>query len=356
MYWQRSPSKYPPLRKRSPLAATSLLILALGIAGQACAQESRAAAIDRDIATLTQQIASKQQQIATLRTRPSPEQLELNNARAKLAEAQAAHKAKASAETESKAKNAEFKLKLAEIKYDKAHPDVSALVDAVEQLQSQLAAKQREAKEPAEPRETAAKPVERPQQQKAADQAKQRQQEQELARSRQETESQQKEIERLKAALAAKEAAAAPVPAPAKAAPAPVEPVAAAPEPAAKASAGGGALKLITGQEVAQEQQQLTQRLNAPGPDRGANDALYLKRPNVKATNKDKVILRALGKEQYRGQAQVEAGQYQISVGFHQWPVEFSAGEAGQTTFVYDHSDPAKPRLFIYNSALEAAK
>jgi hypothetical protein len=96
-------------------------------------------------------------------------------------------------------------------------------------------------------------------------------------------------------------------------------------------------MKLITAQEVAQEQQQLSQRLTAPGPERGANDALYLKRPNVKATNKDKVILRALGKEQYRGQAQVEAGEYQISVGFHQWPVQFSAGEAGTTTFLYDH-------------------
>jgi myosin heavy subunit len=355
MYWQRSPLKCPSL------GAASLLVLAISIGGHAFAQENRAATIDRDIATLTQQIASKRQQIATLRTRPSAEQAELNGARAKLAEAQAALKANASAENESRAKNAEFKVKLAEIKYDKAHPDVSALVDEVEQLQSQLATRQREAKEPMEPREAVAKPPAT--QPKASDnQAKQRQQEQELARSRQETEAQQKEIDRLKAALAAKEAkeavAASPAPAPTPPAPARTATAPADPAPiaASATSAGGGALKLITAQEVAQEQQQLSQRLTAPGPERGANDALYLKRPNVKATNKDKVILRALGKEQYRGQAQVEAGQYNISIGFNQWPVEFGAGEAGQTTFLYDHSDPAKPRLFIYNSGLEAGK
>lgn len=378
MYWQRSPlqrsllsqhsllqpscgsSQHPKHIQQSPtgrsrLGVASALVLALCIGGQVCAQETRAAAIDRDIATLTQQIASKQQQIATLRNRPSAEQAELNNARAKLAEAQAAFKAKGSAENESRAKNAEFKVKLAEIKYDKTHPDVSALVDDVELLQSQLAGKQREAKEPVE-RESTAKPAERPQQKPADNQAKQRQQEQELARSRQETEAQQKEIERLKAALAAKEAtatAAAPA-TPAKApVAAPVEPATPAP---AKSSAGGGVLKLISAEEVAQEQQQLAQRLAAPGPARDTNDALYLKRPNVAVTNKDKVILRALGKEQYRGQTQVEAGQYQISVGFHQWPMEFSASEAGQTTFLYDHSDPQKPRLFIYNSALDAGK
>jgi hypothetical protein len=115
-------------------------------------------------------------------------------------------------------------------------------------------------------------------------------------------------------------------------------------------------MKLISAEEVAQEQQQLARRLSGAGPTRYTNDALYLKRPNVAATNKDKVILRGLGREQYRGQAQVEAGQYQISVGFNQWPVEFSANEAGQITFLYDHSDPAKPRLFIYSSALDAGK
>jgi len=83
---------------------------------------------------------------------------------------------------------------------------------------------------------------------------------------------------------------------------------------------------------------------------------MYLKRPDTKVTNKDKIVMRALGKEQYRGQALVEAGQYQASVGFNQWPVEITAGEQGQTVFLYDNSDPKKPRLLIYNSALEGGK
>jgi hypothetical protein len=112
----------------------------------------------------------------------------------------------------------------------------------------------------------------------------------------------------------------------------------------------------MTQQEVLHELQQLEQRLAGTGSDRGINDAMYLKRPDTKVTNKDKVIMRALGKEQYRGQTQVEAGQYQASVGFNQWPIEFTAGEAGQTVFLYDNSDPKKPRLLIYNAGLESGK
>lgn len=347
------------------LGAAGLLAFSLAIGSSAWAQEARPApaVIERDIATLNQQIASKQQQIATLRNRPSPEQSELNNAQKRLAEARTAFQANGSAENESRAKNAEFKLKLAEIKYNKAHPDVDVLVDEVEQLQSQLAVRQREAKEPRETKAipetgTAPKAADtqasqaKARQQEQRQQELQRQQEQELARSRQEAEAQQKEIDRLKAALAAKETKETAVHAAPAAAAKPVEQIAA----TKPAVIGGGAMKLISSQEVAQELQQLAQRLTAPGPDRGANDALYLKRPDTKVTNKDKVILRALGKEQYRGQAQVDAGNYQISVGFNQWPLEFNATEAGQTTFLYDNSDAQKPRLLIYSSSLETAK
>lgn len=359
MYW-------PNIGSRQSLGAASFLALTLILTSHAAsAQDTRGGAIERDIATLNQQIATKQQQIATLRGRPSAETTELNTAQQKLAEARAAYKANASADNESKAKNAEFKVKLAEIKYNKAHPDVNTLVDEVEQLQSQLASKQREAKEareaPARPAaDVAEKPQPKPVDNQAAkrQQEQQRQQEQELARSKQESEAQQKEIERLKAALAAKEAkekeVAAPAPTAKAAAPAPISTPA---KPAAATNtAGGGAMKLITAQEVTQELQRLEQRLAGPGPARGANDAMYLRHPDTKATNKDKVILRALGKEQYKGQTTVEAGQYLISAGFNQWPVEFSASEAGPITFVYDNSDPQKARMFIYSSGLEGSK
>ncbi len=358
------------------IGSATLLALTIACSTGALAQEARSPLnIERDIATLNQQIVAKQQQVNTLRDRPSPEQSELNAVQRTLNQARAAYQANASADNEGKAHNAEFKVKLVEIKYNKAHADVNALVDDIDKLKSQLASKQREAKEATKQIAEQQKANERQQQQKASDeQAKHRQQEQELQRTKQEAEAQQKEIQRLKAELAAK---AAPPAAPVKpievAKPAPTAAVSsatpsastnsttAAPSPAAPASAAAtgasiGIIRLQDQQQVAHELQQLEQRVAGVVGDRGANESLYLKRPDVKTTNKDRIALLALGKGQYRGKGTIDSGHYQATIGFFQAPVEFAAGDQGLTIFLYDNSDPKKPRLIIYSSALEVKK
>jgi hypothetical protein len=85
----------------------------------------------------------------------------------------------------------------------------------------------------------------------------------------------------------------------------------------------------------------------------GINDVLYIRSPNRKATNKDKVTLKALGQEQYRGETEVEPGRYDLVIGLNKWPFEFAAGDQGTFVFLYDNSNPQKPQLLLYNRALE---
>jgi len=322
-------------------------------------------ALEKEIATLNQQISGKQQQITSLRNRPSPEQAELAAAQKALNDAKAQLKTEPSPDNEGKVRNTQFKLKLAEIKYDKAHGDVEALSDEVDRLKQQVAAKQQQIKELARQGNDQADQ----QQQKLADErAKRQQQEQELARTRQEADAAQKEIERLKAALAAKETAeakaavakaAAPAPAPTPVvAPSPVPVAAAAPAPKAVAAAvtDSAMTKLTSQQQVLTELQAMAQRAAAGGSGRGTNRVLYLKQPGTTASNKDKVGLRAIGNEQYRGTFNVKPGNYEAVVGFNNWPVQFAADEEGENVFLLDYSDEKAPHLKIYNSRLEGGK
>lgn len=327
------------------LLATAAVWSTLGIA-QTTKSDGKAL-LEREQAVLSQQIAAKQQQIATLRERPSPEQAELAEALKTLNDARAAHKAKGNADTEAKLKNAEFKYTLAERKFNKANADIDTLNNELEQLRQQLAATRQQARSaPSGEAQNAAAGQQRLAEERA------RRQEQELQRTRQEAESQQREIERLKALLAAKEAAAKTAPAQpaAAAAPAPV------PAPAANAAAASEGLhKLSSRQEVVQSLQQLEQRLSglslrARG---GVNEVLYLKPKNRTATNKDRITLRALGLEQYRGEAQIEPGSYELVLGFKRWPLQFGDAERGTFVFLYDNSDAQKPQLVLYDSALE---
>jgi DNA polymerase III gamma/tau subunit len=342
------------------------LTATLGSSGYAQDVRSQQAAIEKEITALNQQITGKQQQMNMLRSRPSPEQAEVASAQRALNDARAQLKAEPSTDNEGKVRNAEFKLKLAERSYNKAHADVEALTEDVNRLKQQVAAKQQQIKDLARQNTEAADN----QQQKIADKR-----EQELARAKQEAESAQKEIERLKAALAAKETAEAKA-APAKAAPAPtpapVAPVkAAAPAPVAAAvpatpaptpatapaapTATGGVIKLSSQQQVLGELQTLAQRAQG-GAGRGANYVLYLKKPGASATNKDKVGLRAIGNDQYRGTFIVKPGEYEAVIGFNKWPVHFAADEDGENVFLLDYSDEKKPRLVIYSSRLEGGK
>lgn len=330
--------------------------------GYADDTRSQQAALEKEITTLNQQISAKQQQINNLRNRPSPEQVELATVQKILSDARAQLKAEPSSDNESKVRNAEFKLKLAEIKYDKSHADVEALSDDVDRLKQQVSSKQQQIKDLARASNDQAE-----QQQKLVDERAKRQ-DQELARSKQEAEAAQKEIERLKAALAAKEnaEAKAAAAAPAKAAPAPAPvavpaptPVAAAPATkpvSAEVPAGTGLAKLTSQQQVLTELQAMAQRAANAGSAKGSNRVLYLKQPGSAATNKDKVGLRAIGNEQYRGTFNVKPGNYEAVVGFTTWPVQFSADEDGENVFLLDYSDEKKPRLIVYDSKLEGGK
>lgn len=342
------------------------LMAVVSVLGSTCfAQDLRTqqTAIEKDIATLNQQISSKQQQVNALRNRPSPEQAELAAAQKTLNDARTELKAKPGSESEGKVRNAEFKLKLAQIKYDKAHGDVEALNDEIDKLKQQIAGKQQQIKDLG--KQATEQQADAQQQKVADDRAKRQQQEQELARSKQEAESARKEIERLKAALAVKEtaeakallaspaAAAAPVavaaPAAAKAEIAPAKPAATAPA----ASATADLIKLDSQQAVLHALQETAQRTAGADTRHTINQSLYVKSPNVAATNKDKITLKGLGNNQYRGNGRIAAGQYEASLGFNRWPVTFSASEAGELVFLLDYSDEKNPRLTIYNSALE---
>ncbi|HEY3698454.1 MAG TPA: hypothetical protein VGK97_03925 [Spongiibacteraceae bacterium] len=338
-------------------------IVTLSTASSAQDAHNQQNGLEKDISALNQQIAAKQQQITALRNKPSPEQAELVAAQKVLNDARVELKKNPGAENEGKARNAEFKLKLAQLKFDKSNGDIETLNDDIDKLKQQASAKQQQIKELSRQASDQAADV---QQQKLADErAKRQQQEQELARTKQEAESAQKEIERLKAALAAKEAveakaaAAVPtakvveIPQPAEVAKAEAPRATPAAASAATTSANGIS-KLNSQDQVLRELQAMAQRVAQAG--RGGdttNLVLYMKQPGATATNKDKITLRALGNNQYRGNAKIEPGQYEATMGFNRWPVEFAGNEGGETVFLCDNSDAKKPRLLIYNSALE---
>lgn len=342
------------------------VITVAGMLGSAAfAQDARAqqTAIEKDIATLNQQIAGKQQQINALRNRPSPEQAEVAAAQKALADARAELKANPGSDAEGRVRNAEFKLKLAQIKLDKSNGDIETLSDDIDRLKQQIASRQQQLKEAASKADEAADSA--AQQKQAEERARRQQRDQELARAKQEAEAARKEIERLKAALATKETAeekatptaavAAPAPAPA---PAPVPAATAAiaksgPAATPAAAAGSGLVRLASQQQVLHALQEVSQRTADADTRRAINQSLYVKAPNSTATNKDKITLRGLGNNQYRGSSTVAAGQYEVVLGFNRWPLTVAAGEAGEQVFLLDYSDEKKPRLVMYNSALE---
>lgn len=322
--------------------------------------------LQREQAALHQQIAAKQKQIDALRNRPSPEQAELADAQREVDAARTAYKTTPNPDNEAKLKNAEFKYTLAERKFAKSHSEIDTLKADIDKLNAQIAAKQQQAQAVAQratAEQAAARAKQQQQQQKLAEERTKRlQQQQELDRARQETEAQQREIARLKAMLAAKEAAAA---AAAKAAPAPAPaPSLAKAQPAAMPAAnaasssdvnGPGAHQLTSQQQVVKALQAVEKHLaDLSVRERGGiNDILYIRNPNRKATNKDKVTLKALGKEQYRGEAEVEPGNYDLVIGFNKWPHKFGGDDRGTFVFLYDNSNPQKPRLLFYKQTLE---
>lgn len=320
--------------------------------------------LEREQTALTQQVSVKQKQIEVLRSRPSPEQSELAEARRAVDTARAAYKADNSATNEAMLKNAEFKATLAERKYDKANSDVAALRADAENLKQQIANKQRQLKslqQQAAEQAAAPKAVAVPvvTQQRAEDSPKQKQQDLELERTRKQNDAAQKEIERLKALLATKEAAATSVVAtPAKAAavqqttPAPTPAVTPAPVTNA-ATAVTGLQQLSTKAEVVSTLQAFATR--AAGDNqrgRSTNEIVYFKPQS--GTEKGMVRLKALGNQQYRGNADLSAGSYDVVLGTNRWKTTIS-GIAADTSFtvLLDMSNAAQPQIIFYNATLE---
>jgi len=342
----------------------------LGAVAQTGDIRSQISTLEREASTLSQQVTAKQRQIDALRSRPSPEQQELVEARRAVDDARAQYKAVNSADNESKLKNAEFKYTLAERKYDKANGEVTSLKAEIDSLKQQIASRQRQVKTlQQQAAEVAAVPkpaaVDPKQQQRVAEErAKQRQQEQELEKTRQMNDAAQKEIERLKALLANKEAAnagaAAAKPAAAvtatTAASAAAAP-AAAPTTKIAASAGtAGLQRLTTTTEVVAALQALAQRAPTEARrNKEVNEVAYFKRQlNGKDADKAMASLRALGNSQFRGEVKLNPGNYIVVLGSHRWPVEI-ADISPSTPFVVllDYSDAAKPKLQYYKAALE---
>ena len=355
------------MRGPRAIRAVGAMMVAMMMSAGAAAQDihSQQAALTKDVTALKQQIATKEKQIAALRNKPSPEQADVVAAQQALAAARTAQQTNPGPDSEGKVRNAEFKLKLAQLKYDKANNGIEDLKDEIDHLNTQVDAKQRQLKALS----TQAAQQAQAQQQKLAEERQKRQEQSEaLARAKQEAEAAQQEIQRLKAALAAQEAAKAGKTGAPAAAPKPAAPkIADTPKPMlapAKAAQGAAAkpgaipasgLVKLNAQAQVLHALQATSEL-AGKAERGESEAsliLYLKRPGSKTTNKDKITLRALGNGQYRGDAHVDAGSYEAVLGFNHWPVQFSAGESGDMTFLCDYRNKNTARLLVYPSALE---
>jgi myosin heavy subunit len=346
------------------VAASSLTLVAQAQTEDIRTQISN---LEREQSTLNQQVAAKQKQIDTLRSRPSPEQKELADAKRAVDEARAVYKQTANADTESKLKNAEFKYTLAERKYDKSNGDVAALANEIDGLKLQMATKQRQVKtlqQQAAEQATAPKPAAvdpRQQQKLAEDRARQKQQEQELEKTKQQNDAAQKEIERLKALLASKETANSASPAAvAKATPAVATTTAVAATPvvakAAAATGGDGLRQLSSTGDVVSELQAVSQRLSGDTKrTKQTNEVVHFKRQQGgKDVDKSMVTLKALGSNQFRGKAALDPGSYEVVLGTTRWKTDISS-ISSKTDFVVllDNSDAAKPKLSFYNQALE---
>lgn len=328
---------------------------------------ARLAALAQDQKKLEQLIGEKQTRLQQLRSAPGPEQAELDAARREVEEARAALESSPGGDSEARLKNAEFKLTLAQRKAGKESPETSALADEIDALRERRSSQQQQIASLDQQIETQASRAGQLQQRLAEERSKREQQARELARSRAEAEQAQQEIERLKALLAQRESEEkAPTPAPAVVS----TPVAAAPAKAAaalakatpatraatSAASDSGPRRLTSQRDVLDALRTVEQHLagaDTRRSSRGVNEILHVKRlQNGREVDKSRVTLIALGASQFRGNEQLQPGQYELVLGLHHWPVTLAGGEGGDTVFLLDYSGDA-PRLQFYRRSLE---
>ncbi len=118
-------------------------------------------------------------------------------------------------------------------------------------------------------------------------------------------------------------------------------------------------VQLLSSSDVVAIQQKITDILNQPEKKKSSR---YNKILNIKTINNQgssgrakSNTLRALGHNIYRGSALLNGGDTMFIIGFNNWRQNVPIATTTKTafTFIYDGSDPKKPRLTYFLSSLD---
>jgi chromosome segregation ATPase len=301
---------------------------------------------------IASEISKKQAELEGLKQQSSPEQEAVDEAQQMVDQAKAEFNDTPSEANLSKITNAEFKLKLAIRKFNKANGEAGKLADDIDalsqkattntgdinKLQQQIA-QQKTKLQQAQKRELA-----------AAEEAKQAKL---LAKQKAEAEAAKAEVERLKAMLAAQEAekakAAVAKAAPeTKAAPAPAPVAKAAPTQAAQKVANPVVTYLTDAAEASKLIGQFNDAANANKGQNLKNLVLHIRGDKNLA-----ITLFAAGNGIYKGKAKVRSGNTVLEVAPNTWNTEISGDLHKEfVTFIYDSSNPDAPRIVYFEAAL----
>lgn len=345
-----------------------------------------------------QQLRASQQQVEAelnrskaaltpLKSQSGPEKVQLDKALKDLQAAKDTYAANPTEENQARLKNEEFQHALAERKYKKANAELYELQEKVDELTQELeqtngkiqqldkaVADQAEVVKAAQAREATARQAQAAEEQRLKAEAAQA----EIERLKAEL-AEQKRME--EARMAAEKAAEAEAAAKATAATSTTKSPASATTPSAAGQAQAGkpqsapaaAKKTVADSEARQDKssgairlssatevQTELKRMNAllATPDKGKRQ--YNKILHVKAVAANGETgpaashsLNTLGHNQYKGNAEIPAGETMLIIGFNRWRETVSATAGNEFVVIFDGSDPKNPRLVYYPKALD---
>lgn len=326
--------------------------------------------------------ARKEAELAPLLTQTSPEKDALTKTLSDRDAAAAKFAADPTAGNKSKLKNLEFKVALAERKYKKANSQQAALQSDIKQLSNDVDSTSKEIVTL-----TAAISAQQIAVEKARSAQAAWQQSQQVQREKDKAAAAEAELAKLRAEIeqtklaeqAAKEAAAKDAAAAAAAAAYTVPSAAVATDSPKIVGSADNAdvqriaerntndapatdptkLLLTTKEEVAVEQARLEKAIAAAGGSKTkTNKILHIKSviQGNKIRKSDSNSLRALGSDQYRGNATVRAGDTIFVVGFNRWREKVPGTADTKYTFILDASDKKSPRLVYFRTGLGNSK
>lgn len=273
-----------------------------------------------------------------LEDRPLPARAELAEARMQLEQARTARDLDPSDTNMARVQNAEFRLALSEHRFSKANREATALQQRIAALESRLQANQLSLTSTREQIRAQQVLVRQLQQQRLS--AEHQSREQQLERQRAETAAAQQEVLRLRALLEVQEQTVA------AHSESGAQPTA---EPTEAATGGSKLILLTERQDVLALLTAVHHSLDTSDPRRVlVNRILHIKRGDDSRAH----TLKALSTEQYRTEAQLEAGLNVLVIGFHQWEVDVPS--TGHYVFFYDLNDSAAPQLRMYSKQLES--